>query len=118
GRRGRGNVRERRTAWEHAAMGARGEPRRPEHSPRLAGEPSAASPAEQLAAAVRRWAADRARVNGGPPADLYGELLRCVEPALLEEVMRRVQDNRWGAARWLRRYPATGRQQLERYHLT
>src|SRR5262245_29327232 len=55
-----GNVRELRNALEHAAIVARGEPLRPEHFPRLAGEPSSASPAEQLAAAVRRWAADRA----------------------------------------------------------
>ena len=113
-----GNVRELRNALEHAAIVARGEALRPEHFPRLAGDPSLSSPADQLAAAVRRWTTDRMRADGGPPTDLYGELLRCVEPALLEEVMRRLQDNRWVAAQWLGLNRATVRKKLERYNLT
>src|SRR5262249_2129503 len=46
-----------------------------------------------------------------------GELLRCVEPALLEEVMRRVQDNRWVAAQWLGLNRATVRKKLKLYGL-
>ena len=112
-----GNVRELRNALEHAAIVARGEPLRPEHFPRFPSDPSLLTPAEQLAATVRRWVADHVR-SGEPPADLYGELLRCVEPALLEEVMRRVQDNRWVAAQWLGLNRATVRKKLERYDLT
>ena len=78
-----------------------------------------ASPAEQLALAVRGWLADRLR-NGGqaPPADLYQALLRSVEPALLDEVMRRVQGNRWVAAQWLGLNRATVRKKLGVYGLT
>ena len=112
-----GNVRELRNALEHAAIVSRGAALRPEHFPRLASDPTPTNPAEQLATLVKRWVADRIR-TGGTPADLYGELLRCVEPALLEEVMRRVQDNRWVAAQWLGLNRATVRKKLERYNLT
>jgi two-component system nitrogen regulation response regulator GlnG len=114
-----GNVRELRNALEHAAIVARGGPLLPEHFPRNALDPSAQTPAEQLAATVRKWLADRVRaVGGGAPADLYGELLRCVEPALLEDVMRRVQDNRWVAAQWLGLNRATVRKKLAHYGLS
>ncbi len=114
-----GNVRELRNALEHAAIVARGGPLLPEHFPRNALDPSAQTPAEQLAATVRKWLVDRVRAaGGGPPADLYGELLRCVEPALLEEVMRRVQDNRWVAAQWLGLNRATVRKKLAHYGLS
>jgi two-component system nitrogen regulation response regulator GlnG len=114
-----GNVRELRNALEHAAIIARGGPLLPEHFPRNALDPSAQTPAEQLAATVRKWLADRVRAaGGGAPSDLYGELLRCVEPALLEEVMRRVQDNRWVAAQWLGLNRATVRKKLAHYGLS
>ncbi len=114
-----GNVRELRNALEHAAIVARGSPLLPEHFPRLPGDPSQHSPAEELAATVRKWLADRVRAAGGDaPADLYAELLRCVEPALLEEVMRRVQDNRWVAAQWLGLNRATVRKKLAHYGLS
>ena len=88
-----GNVRELRNALEHAAIVARGEQLRPEHFPRLGSDLSAVTPAEQLEACVRKWVADQVRAAGrGAPAELYSELLRCVEPALLEDVMRRVHD--------------------------
>ena len=113
-----GNVRELRNALEHAAIIARGGPLRPEHFPRFSGDPSLANPSEQLAGMVRRWAADRIRSAGnGAPSDLYDHLLCCVEPALLEEVMRRVQDNRWVAAQWLGLNRATVRKKLKIYGL-
>jgi DNA-binding protein Fis len=49
------------------------------------------------------------------PTHLYADLLRCVEPALLEEVMRHVQGNRQEAARWLGLNRATVRKLLGRY---
>jgi Fis family transcriptional regulator len=71
------------------------------------------------AAGVRSWLADRVRAAGrAAPADLYAELLRCVEPALLDEVMRRVQDNRWVAAGWLGLNRATVRKKLALYGLS
>jgi len=62
---------------------------------------------------------DRIKALGGePPAGLYPELLRCVEPALLDEVLRRVQGNRWVAAKWLGLNRATVRKKLGVYNLT
>jgi two-component system nitrogen regulation response regulator GlnG len=111
-----GNVRELRNALEHAAIVARGGPLLPEHFPAGGPHPAASSPAEQLATTVRQWVDERVRAaGGGAPAGLYGELLRCVEPALLEEVLRRVQGNRWVAAQWLGLNRATLRKRLARY---
>jgi two-component system nitrogen regulation response regulator GlnG len=113
-----GNVRELRNALEHAAIVARGGPLSPEHFPTFAADPSHNSPAEQLAAMVRKWLADRVRANGSSaPTDLYAELLRTVEPALLDEVMRRVRGNRWAAAQWLGLNRATVRKKLALYDL-
>jgi two-component system nitrogen regulation response regulator GlnG len=113
-----GNVRELRNALEHAAIVARGQPLAPEHFPRFNLDVGPGTPAEQLAATVRKWLADRVRTAAPePPRDLYEELLRCVEPALLEDVMRRVQDNRWEAARWLGLNRATVRKKLGIYEL-
>jgi two-component system nitrogen regulation response regulator GlnG len=112
-----GNIRELRNALEHAAIVARGGPLRPEHFP-SAGDPAGAGPAEQLAYCVRRWLADHIRSAGSEgPHDLYDELLRNVEPALLEEIMRRLQGNRWVAARWLGLNRATVRKKLTQYGL-
>jgi two-component system, NtrC family, nitrogen regulation response regulator GlnG len=113
-----GNVRELRNALEHAVIVARGGPLLPEHFPASAGL-TAANPAEQLAAAVVQWLTERIRAAGSnPPADLYEEMLNRVEPALLEEVMRRVQGNRWTAAQWLGLNRATVRKKLGMYNLT
>jgi two-component system nitrogen regulation response regulator GlnG len=114
-----GNVRELRNALEHAVIVARGGPLLPLHFPAVPPGLTPASPPEQLAAAVRAWLADRVRSKvGEPPADLYPELLRCVEAPLLEEVMRRVHGNRWVAAQWLGLNRATVRKKLGLYELT
>jgi two-component system nitrogen regulation response regulator GlnG len=113
-----GNVRELRNALEHAAIVARGGPLLPEHFPTLSGDPSINNPAEQLAAMVRKWLADRVRAAGASsPSGLYDELLRCVEPALLDEVLKRLQGNRWAAAQWLGLNRATVRKKLALYGL-
>jgi two-component system nitrogen regulation response regulator GlnG len=113
-----GNVRELRNALEHAAIVARGGPLLPEHFPALSTGFTPADRASQLAMTVKQWAEERIRAAGSqPPNDLYAELLRCVEPALLEEVMRRVQDNRWVAAQWLGLNRATVRKKLALYGL-
>jgi two-component system nitrogen regulation response regulator GlnG len=111
-----GNVRELRNALEHAAIVARGGPLLPEHIPACTLHPTPSSPAEQLAATVRQWVDERVRAAGAEtPAGLYGDLLHCVEPALLDEVLRRVQGNRWVAAQWLGLNRATLRKRLVRY---
>jgi two-component system nitrogen regulation response regulator GlnG len=113
-----GNVRELRNALEHAIIVARGGPLLPEHFPAVA-PLGPLTPAEQLAAAVRAWLFDRLKgARTAPPADLYPELLRCVEPALLDEVMRRVHGNRWVAAQWLGLNRATVRKKLGLHGLT
>jgi two-component system nitrogen regulation response regulator GlnG len=114
-----GNVRELRNALEHAAIVSRGGPLLPEHFPSFSADPLAHSPAEQLAAAVRKWVAEKVRAAGtAAPQELYAELLRCVEQPLLEEVMRRLQDNRWVAAQWLGLNRATVRKKLALYGLS
>lgn len=112
-----GNVRELRNALEHAVIVARGGPLLPEHFP-VASVHGPLSPSQQLADAVIRWLADRVHHAGAePPAHLYQELLGCVEPALLEEVMRRLHGNRWTAAQWLGLNRATVRKKLTAYNL-
>ncbi len=114
-----GNVRELRNALEHAVIVARGGPLLPEHFPSAAGlNAVAADPARRLATAVRQWLDDNVR-SAAPaaPVDLYAELLRQVEPPLLEEVMRRLQGNRWVAAQWLGLNRATVRKKLGLYGL-
>jgi two-component system nitrogen regulation response regulator GlnG len=111
-----GNVRELRNALEHAVIVSRDGPLLPEHFPVFMAVPAPANAAERLAATVRQWLAERLKDHGArEPADLYGELLRHVEPALLDDVMRRVQGNRQMAARWLGLNRATVRKLLARY---
>jgi len=111
-----GNVRELRNALEHAAIIARGGPLLPEHFPTLAAAPAAADLPGQMTELVRQWVAERVgAAEAGPPHNLYQELLRCVEPALLDEVLRRVQGNRWAAAKWLGLNRATVRKKLSAY---
>jgi two-component system nitrogen regulation response regulator GlnG len=114
-----GNVRELRNALEHAAIVARGGPLLPEHFPTLTSlGPAPRNVADHLAAAVRDWLTDRIQSDPeGKPADLYAEFLRCVEPAILDEVMRRVRGNRWLAANWLGLNRATVRKKLAQFDL-
>src|SRR5262249_48038282 len=113
-----GNVRELRNALEHAAIVARGGPILPEHFPALVRSPGAATADGPLAVPGRQGGGSNVRARGPePPAELYAELLRCVEPALLDEVLRRVQGNRWVAAQWLGLNRATVRKKLGIYDL-
>ncbi|MFO0964573.1 MAG: sigma-54 dependent transcriptional regulator [Gemmataceae bacterium] len=112
-----GNVRELRNALEHAVIMARGGPILPEHLP-SATTLTGAGPREQLAAAVLAWLQERIRQAApSPPANLYDELLSVIEPPLLEEVIRRLQGNRWVAAQWLGLNRATVRKKLQAYGL-
>jgi two-component system nitrogen regulation response regulator GlnG len=113
-----GNVRELRNALEHAAILAREGALLSEHFPQLALDPTAQTPAQQLSANVRQWLADKLRAAGNePPQLLYEELLRIIEPALLEDVIRRLKGNRWVAAQWLGLNRATVRKKLGVYGL-
>jgi two-component system nitrogen regulation response regulator GlnG len=113
-----GNVRELRNALEHAVIVARGGPLLPQHFPIGPGV-ATADAAQQLAQAVVHWLTERIKSGApDPPAELYEELLGCVEPVLLEEVMRRVHGNRWLAAQWLGLNRATVRKKLAAHGLT
>jgi two-component system nitrogen regulation response regulator GlnG len=112
-----GNVRELRNALEHAVILARGGPLLPEHFPATSGM-GTTNPREQLAAAVLHWLHDRIGALGPEtPANLHDDLLRCVEPPLLEDLMRRLQGNRVVAAQWLGLNRATVRKMLAEYGL-
>ena len=112
-----GNVRELRNALEHAGIVARGGPLLPEHFPATSGVRTT-DPRAQLGTAVLHWLEDRIKEAGTkPPVNLYEELLRCVEPPLLEELMRRLQGNRVIAAQWLGLNRATVRKKLAEYGL-
>ncbi|MCI0685467.1 MAG: sigma-54 dependent transcriptional regulator [Gemmataceae bacterium] len=111
-----GNVRELRNALEHAVIVARGGPLLPEHFPATPGF-IAQNPQQQLATALLHWLEERIRSAGNQPKDLYEQMLGAVEPPLLEEVMRRLQGNRWAAAQWLGLNRATVRKKLNQYGL-
>ncbi len=110
-----GNVRELRNALEHAVIVARGGPLLPEHFP-TSSSAHTANPKEQLAAAVLHWLHERTGA-AGTPTDLHAELLRAIEPPLLEDLMRRLQGNRVVAALWLGLNRATVRKKLTEYGL-
>ena len=110
-----GNVRELRNALEHAVIVARGGPLLPEHFPATSGLRTT-NPQDQLAAAVLNWLEDR--IQGSRVSEnLYAELLKCVEPPLLKELMRRLQGNRVVAAQWLGLNRATVRKKLTEHGL-
>ena len=66
---------------------------------------------------MRAWIDHRIRSGGDAPVDLYADLLQTIEPPAFEEVMRRVQGNRWLAAKWLGLNRATVRKKLAAYNL-
>ena len=112
-----GNVRELRHALEHAAIMAREGPLLPEHFPEPSDQAGRSTP-EQLAQLVRRWVGECVKAAGDrPPQELYDALLSLVEPALFEEVMRRLKGNRLVAASWLGLNRATVRKKLALYGL-
>jgi two-component system nitrogen regulation response regulator GlnG len=114
-----GNVRELRNALEHAAIVARGGPLMPQHFPTFALGSGPGDLVAQMGGIIRQWVNQRIKESApAAPSSLYADLLRCAEPALLDEVMRHVQGNRWVAARWLGLNRATVRKKLGTYQLT
>src|SRR4029077_18842039 len=86
--------------------------------PLLAVDHGPMTPGEQIASAVRKWLAGQGRPAGSvAPVDLYQALLHIVEPALLDDVMKRLNGNRWVAAQWLGLNRATVRKKLALYGL-
>ncbi|MGE3804690.1 MAG: sigma-54-dependent transcriptional regulator [Gemmataceae bacterium] len=110
-----GNIRELRNALEHAVIVAHGCPLLPEHFPRPLQEVQA--PGHSLELSMRNWIAQRIRQSQpDAPSDMYTDMLRELEPVLLEEVLRRVQGNRWVAAQWLGLHRATVRKKISLYN--
>jgi two-component system, NtrC family, nitrogen regulation response regulator GlnG len=108
-----GNVRELRNALEHAAIVARGGPLLPEHFPPPAAIGGPETVAQRIGALVRDWVRERSQAS--EPSELYDELLRCVEPALLDEVLRQTNSNRVASARRLGLARATLRKLMAKY---
>jgi two-component system nitrogen regulation response regulator GlnG len=111
-----GNVRELRNAIEHAAILARDGALLPAHFPPPASGTLPHDTAGRLGELVKQWVAEQVRSKGKEAVtDLHDELLRCVEPALLDEVLRQVQGNRLAAARSMGLARATVRKLIARY---
>lgn len=110
-----GNVRELRHAVEHALIVARGEPLRPEHFPPPLMTVTKATTAERIAASIRQWVQERvAAAAPSEPANLHAALSEICENALVGEVLRLLNGNRLGAARWLGLARATVRKVIAR----
>ncbi len=108
-----GNVRELRNAVERAAIFARGGIIESEHLPPPGGYETrvATDVADVVHDAVMRWS--EAAVAGKPTTgDLYERLLKVIEPALFEVVLRKTLGNRAAAAELLGLHRATLRKKL------
>jgi two-component system nitrogen regulation response regulator GlnG len=70
--------------------------------------------AGRIGALVRDWVRERSQ-GKTEPTELYDEMLKCVEPALLDEVLRQTNNNRVAAARRLGLARATLRKLIARY---
>jgi two-component system nitrogen regulation response regulator GlnG len=108
-----GNVRELRNGLEHAAIVARGGPLLPEHFPPPV-TVGAETVAQKIGALVRDWVRERSQ-GAAEPTELYDEMLKCVEPALLDEVLRQTNNNRVASARRLGLARATLRKLIAKY---
>jgi two-component system, NtrC family, nitrogen regulation response regulator GlnG len=111
-----GNVRELRNAIEHAAIVGRSETLLPsDFPPPITIHDSDTTP-QKLGSLVREWVREQIqKYQGAEPENLYDELLKCIEPALLDEVLRQTGNNRLASARWLGLARATLRKLISRY---
>jgi two-component system nitrogen regulation response regulator GlnG len=109
-----GNVRELRNALEHAAIVTRGGPLLPEHFPPPVSVTGVETVAERIGALVRDWVRERSQ-GDKEPTELYDEMLKFIEPALLDEVLRQTNNNRVAASRRLGLARATLRKLMARY---
>jgi two-component system nitrogen regulation response regulator GlnG len=114
-----GNVRELRNAAEHAARLAHGGPIHPEHLPATVRSPRLVSDvgANDLDAAVARWAATRLEHVGDADDHLYDQLIAAVEPPLLRALRAWAHGNQSRMARALGLHRTTLRQKLRQHGL-
>lgn len=114
-----GNVRELRSALEHAVILARGTPILPAHLP-LHGNETEMDSSEQLRLAMHLWLNEqdtKSPPKGEIRGDLYDRFLASVEGPLIEELLRRTQNNRLLAAQILGLNRATLRKKMIQYGL-
>jgi two-component system nitrogen regulation response regulator GlnG len=111
-----GNVRELRNAIEYAGIVARGGQILPVHFPPPIRTGGTESTSERIAGLVQDWVKEQVQSAGAKePANLYDEILKVVEPALLDEVLRTLNGNKLATARWLGLARATLRKMLQKY---
>lgn len=113
-----GNVRELKNAVEHAALVARGGIILPEHFPPpvsqslVSSADSSESTTSEIAAKLRKWA-EKKLTTGENEGELYDELLRLVEPPILEAALQMHGDQCAAAARYLGLHRTTLRKKLQ-----
>lgn len=115
-----GNVRELRNAIEHALIMARGRAILPEHLPASAptsiAEARPDQPDQQVRVAVRRWA-ERHLGNAQLAGSVYDQLLRVIEPPLLETALMEHRGQCAAAARTLGIHRTTLRKKLIQHQI-
>jgi two-component system nitrogen regulation response regulator GlnG len=115
-----GNVRELRNAVEHAVIVARSGSIEPEHLPPPtppvwpAAQEADRPLEDRLADLIRQWAEARL-AQPAVEGQLYEDLLRVVEPPLLEAVLQRHRGQCAGAARTLGLHRTTLKKKLDQY---
>ena len=114
-----GNVRELRNAIEHAIVLARGSSLMPEHLPAPIDAPHgdvATDDPVRIATLVSDWAAAKLQ-NEPSTAELHNELLKLVEPPLLEEALKHSHGQYVAAARRLGLHRTTVKKKIDQYGL-
>ena len=111
-----GNVRELRNALEHALILARGGPIAPEHlpPPMLPPPSDQASDEQSLAALVSRWAESQL-LKPEEEQELYGELLKIVEPPLFAKTLEHYRGQYLSAAKRLGIHRTTLKKKMDEY---
>jgi two-component system nitrogen regulation response regulator GlnG len=115
-----GNVRELRSAIDHALIMARGRAIMPEHLPPPVAEVSVADPNQdvdgEIVAAVRNWA-ERHVLDPDLAGRLYERLLQVIEPPLFDAAMQKHRRQCATAARTLGIHRTTLRKKLTEHGL-
>ncbi len=114
-----GNVRELRTAIEHASVSARGRAIGWDDFPPPQKETIAAGglPDASLETAIENWIHSQLENAPDEPTDLHESFLAAVEPALLRVVLEHTAGNRAAAAELLGIHRGTLRDRLKRYNV-
>jgi two-component system nitrogen regulation response regulator GlnG len=116
-----GNVRELRNAVEHALIVARQSPILPEHWPEamqpiLQPSPHDVPLEQRVKQLIREWSETRLQ-SGEEQKTLYDELLRLVEPPLIEAALQKSKGECLAASRWLGMHRTTLRKKMDQYGL-